>query len=86
MEQQNFEVLNLCDENMKCKVSTTLNGNVTNFGKQHMFDQNMDTSWYSDQAKFQYVFLFFDAPVKVERIELTCSGGFCPKVLNDLIL
>ncbi len=77
----NFQALtSLVDDNTKCKVSTTLNGNVTEFGKQHMFDGQEDSSWYSDQAKFQYVFLFFDSPVQVERIEITCSGGFCPKV------
>jgi|LauGreDrversion4_2_1035121.scaffolds.fasta_scaffold287418_4 hypothetical protein len=71
---------NVIDSLTKCKVSTVLNNNTTDFGKQHMFDGLSDTSWYSDQAKYQYIFLFFDVPVKVKQIEITCSGGFCPKV------
>ncbi len=75
---ENF--FNLINSETKCKVSTVLNSNTAEFGKQHMFDQLSDTSWYSDQAKFQYIFLFFDCPVRVKHIEITCSGGFCPKV------
>jgi hypothetical protein len=74
-------ISNLINSETKCKVSTVLNNNNTEFGKHHMFDGLSDSSWYSDQAKFQYVFLFFEKPVNVKLIELTCSGGFCPKVL-----
>lgn len=73
-------LFNLIDSNTKCKVSTVLNNNSSDFGKQNMFDNRSDTSWYSDQAKFQYVFLFFESPIEVREIEITCSGGFCPKV------
>jgi hypothetical protein len=71
---------NVIDSATKCKVSTVLNNNTADFGKQNMFDGLSDTSWYSDQAKFQYIFLFFDSPIKIKQIEITCSGGFCPKV------
>ena len=71
---------NLIDISTKVKVSTVQNNNATEFGKQNMFDNNEDTAWYSDQGKFQYVFIFFDNPVEICSIELTASGGFCPKV------
>ncbi len=74
------ELINLYDSKTKVKVSTVFNNNSAEFGKQNMFDGNEDTSWYSDQAKFQYVFLFFDDPVNIHKIEITASGGFCPKV------
>lgn len=74
-------LVNLIDQNTKCKVSTVLNSNTSEFGKQNMFDNRTDTSWYSDQAKFQYIFLFFESPIKVSQIDITCSGGFCPKVI-----
>jgi hypothetical protein len=80
MENSNFTPENLIDEKIKVKVSSVQNNNSSEFGKQFMFDNNDDTSWYSDQGKFQYVFLFFDTPVEISKIELTGSGGFCPKV------
>jgi hypothetical protein len=75
-----FTPVNLIDSKTKIKISTVFNNNTTNFGKQNMFDNCDDTSWYSDQGKFQYVFLFFDTPCEISRVELTASGGFCPKV------
>ena len=44
---------NVIDSATKCKVSTVLNNNTADFGKQNMFDGLSDTSWYSDQGKFQ---------------------------------
>jgi hypothetical protein len=79
MENTNPNI-NLIDSTTKVKISSVQNNNTTDFGKQNMFDNNDDTSWYSEQGKFQYVFLFFDKPCEISRIELTGSGGFCPKV------
>lgn len=80
MEFSYFIPENLIDEKVKVKVSSVQNNNISEFGKQFMFDNNEDTSWYSDQGKFQYVFLFFESPIEIAKIELIASGGFCPKV------
>lgn len=72
--------INLLTTTSKLKVSTVLNNNTVENGKQNMLDGNEDTSWYSDQGKFQYIFICFDYPVYIKEIELTGSGGFCPKV------
>lgn len=73
-------ITNMIDAKTKVKVSSVYNSNSTQNGKQNMFDNNEDTSWYSDQGKIQYIFLCFDDPINISNIELTGSGGFCPKV------
>lgn len=70
----------LTNPNTKVKVSSTFQNNSAAYGKQFLFDQNEDTSWYSDQGKFQYIILFLDDPAHVTGIDIICSGGFCPKV------
>jgi hypothetical protein len=65
---------------IKVKVSSVQNNNSSQYGKQFMFDNNDDTAWYSEQGKFQYVMVFFPSPCNISKIELTGSGGFCPKV------
>ncbi len=76
---------NLLSENRKVKVSSVLNNNTVENGKDNMFDGNDDTSWYSNEGKFQYICLFFDKPSEVKEIQITSSGGFCPKVLTLFI-
>jgi hypothetical protein len=78
--------MNLIDSKTKVKISSVYNNNSAQNGKQNMFDNNEDTSWYSDQGKIQYVFLCFDDSVDVNMIEITGSGGFCPKVLFIIII
>ena len=71
----------IIDSRTKVKVSSVYSNNTIQNGKQNMFDNSEDTSWYSDQGKLQYVFLCFDDPQYINKIEVTGSGGFCPKVL-----
>jgi hypothetical protein len=79
--KNNFNLIDI-DNSTKVKVSSVFNNNTVDNGKQNMFDGNDDTSWYSDQGKFQYVFICFDNPGRIDRIEITGSGGFCPKVFK----
>ena len=72
---------NIIDSRTKVKVSSVYSNNTLQNGKQNMFDNNEDTSWYSDQGKVQYIFLCFDEAKNISKIEVTGSGGFCPKVL-----
>jgi hypothetical protein len=66
------------------KVSTTLFNNTTEYGKQLMFDNKDDTCWNSAEGQLQYMFFVLDELREINRIELTCQGGFCPKVFKFL--
>lgn len=68
----------------RIKVSTTMKG--SEYIKSNMLDNNEETAWYSDQGKFQYIYLFFDNDVSVSSIDVTFCGGFCPKVNKNNFL
>lgn len=70
----------LTSESTRVKVSSTLPGNKAEYGKQNLLDGNNETSWYSNQGKFQYICVFFEKSVCVEEIDITFCGGFSPKV------
>ena len=59
----------------KCKVSSTQEGSG-NFSKQHMFDENEDTCWYSKPGPNQWIVLAFDKPVVLAEIRIMFQGGF----------
>jgi len=71
----------------KVKVSSVLNNLSSENGKQFLNDGSDETCWTSNQGKFQYIFACFDTKTTIKRIEITCSGGFCPKVFyfNNLM-
>uniref|UniRef100_A0A4W4HCH2 Nuclear receptor 2C2-associated protein n=1 Tax=Electrophorus electricus TaxID=8005 RepID=A0A4W4HCH2_ELEEL len=58
------------------RVSSVLNRDVKQFGKQFMFDANEETCWNSDQGKSQWVVLEFPAPVRVSELRVQFQGGF----------
>ncbi len=66
----------------KIKVSSILNNLSSENGKQFLNDGCEDTCWSSNQGKIQYIYACFDSKSIIKRIEITCSGGFCPKVNN----
>ena len=39
------------DETCACRVSSVLNRDVKQFGKKHMFDNDDETCWNSDQVR-----------------------------------
>ncbi|XP_049321482.1 nuclear receptor 2C2-associated protein [Astyanax mexicanus] len=65
----------LCS-NTRSRVSSVLNRDVKQFGKNFMFDSNEETCWNSDQGDQQWVFLEFPEPVKVSELRLQFQGGF----------
>lgn len=71
---------NLINDKIRVKVSSVLNNNTTDNGKQLMFDGEEDTCWNSAQGQAQYIFICFDGVCSIKQIELTAQGGFCPKV------
>lgn len=80
-KSENLENL-FIPEICKVKVSSVLNNLSSENGKQFLNDGNDETCWTSNQGKFQYIFACYDSDVTIKKIEITCSGGFCPKVLN----
>lgn len=60
-------------------MSSTLNRDVANFGKKHLFDGCEDTCWNSHQGSPQIITLLFDEAVAVSSFSLTFQGGFVGK-------
>lgn len=79
MENNNLSVLT--SKETRVKVSSNIKGS-TEYKKENMFDENPQTSWYSDQGKFQYIFIFFNEKVQINQIEITFDGGFSPKEIE----
>ncbi|XP_031948437.1 nuclear receptor 2C2-associated protein isoform X2 [Corvus moneduloides] len=50
------------------RVSSVLNRDVKQFGKQHLFDGSEETCWNSDQ------------PVKVSQLHIQFQGGFSSRL------
>ena len=62
------------------RVSSVLNGAVSEYGKAHLLDGSPDTCWNSEQGSPQSVQLSFDRTVAVCALELTFQGGFVGQV------
>ena len=53
----------------ECRVSSVLNRNTKNYGKQFLFDEDPETCWSSDQGTPQWVALKWNDSVKISKIE-----------------
>ncbi|KAM9369286.1 nuclear receptor 2C2-associated protein [Phaethornis superciliosus] len=62
------------------RVSSVLNRDVKQFGKQHMFDGSEETCWNSDQGTCQWVTLDFPRTVKVSQLHIQFQGGFSSRL------
>ncbi|KAK7116679.1 nuclear receptor 2C2-associated protein-like [Littorina saxatilis] len=63
----------------KVRVSSVLNRDVKQFGKQFLFDGQDETCWNSDQGCPQFIHLEFSSPVKVSEVRIQFQGGFVGK-------
>ncbi|NWR39010.1 NR2CA protein, partial [Tachuris rubrigastra] len=63
-----------------CRVSSVLNRDAKQFGKQHMFDASEETCWNSDQGTCQWVTLDFPRPVRVSQLHVQFQGGFSSRL------
>ncbi|GIX98574.1 nuclear receptor 2C2-associated protein [Caerostris extrusa] len=61
------------------RVSSVLNRNAKEYGKQYMTDNCEDTCWNSDQGTPQWVVLNFSHDVTVEELLIQFQGGFAGK-------
>ncbi|KAB0395209.1 hypothetical protein E2I00_019614, partial [Balaenoptera physalus] len=46
------------------------------FGKKHLFDQDEETCWNSDQGPSQWVILEFPQRICVSQLQIQFQGGF----------
>lgn len=58
------------------RVSSVLNRDTRQFGKKHLFDQDEETCWSSDQGPSQWVMLQFPQRVRVSQLCIQFQGGF----------
>jgi len=58
------------------RVSSVLNRDQKNYGKQCLFDGKEDTCWNSDQGAPQWVSFNFKTPVIASDIRIQFQGGF----------
>ncbi|KAI8580043.1 hypothetical protein K450DRAFT_271392 [Umbelopsis ramanniana AG] len=63
----------------RLKVSSVLNRDITNYGKQHLTDDSVETCWNSEQGLPQHILLDFGRSVEIESIWMTFQGGFVGK-------
>ncbi|KAM9329960.1 nuclear receptor 2C2-associated protein [Gastrophryne carolinensis] len=61
------------------RVSSVLQRDVKQFGKQFLFDGKDETCWNSDQGSSQWIAIEFPQKVYVSEIHLQFQGGFASK-------
>ncbi|XP_030382501.1 nuclear receptor 2C2-associated protein [Scaptodrosophila lebanonensis] len=69
-----MDVLN--DIGFRCSVSSVLNKETKQYGKQFMFDETEDTAWSSDEGLPQWISLSFDEPQAISGFCFQFQGGF----------
>ncbi|KAI9595764.1 hypothetical protein BDF19DRAFT_413235 [Syncephalis fuscata] len=77
--------MNLITADTRIKVSSVLNRDTTNYGKQNLTDGSEETCWNSDQQCPQYIALDFGRSVKPDTIYLMFQGGFVGRVARILV-
>ncbi|XP_065176422.1 nuclear receptor 2C2-associated protein-like [Sycon ciliatum] len=63
----------------KCSVSSVLNRDVKQYGKQFLFDGDEETCWNSDQGEQQHIALQFPTAVIITSVVIRFQGGFVGK-------
>ncbi|XP_025077495.1 nuclear receptor 2C2-associated protein-like isoform X2 [Pomacea canaliculata] len=63
----------------RARVSSVLNRDVKQFGKQHLFDEQEETCWNSDQGSPQFIQVNLDQPAQVTEVQIQFQGGFVGK-------
>lgn len=64
----------------ECRVSTVMNKDSRNYGKQFMYDDYDDTCWYSDAGLPQWIRITFEKTNTISGFEIQFQGGFAGKV------
>ncbi|XP_055378404.1 nuclear receptor 2C2-associated protein [Condylostylus longicornis] len=66
----------------KCSVSSVLNKDVKQNGKNFMFDSIDETAWSSEQGNSQWINILFEEPQDVKYFNIQFQGGFAGKDLK----
>ena len=70
-------------------MSSTLERNTREYGKNFMFDGCPDTCWNSDQGETQHIVVKFDQTATIHRIRIQFQGGFaarsCKVKVNNVV-
>jgi hypothetical protein len=66
-------------QNANIKVSSVLNKDTKQYGKQFLTDNSLETCWNSAQKSPQFIHIEFPQPVVTKQVELMFQGGFAGK-------
>uniref|UniRef100_UPI00358FFBC4 nuclear receptor 2C2-associated protein n=1 Tax=Myxine glutinosa TaxID=7769 RepID=UPI00358FFBC4 len=69
----------LLSSDIQCRVSSVLNRDAKQFGKKHLLDGDVETSWNSDEGSPQWLLVEFPKPVRTATLQLQFQGGFVGK-------
>uniref|UniRef100_A0A1A9X4I2 F5/8 type C domain-containing protein n=1 Tax=Glossina brevipalpis TaxID=37001 RepID=A0A1A9X4I2_9MUSC len=69
----------LTTEKFKCSVSTVLNKDIKQYGKQFLYDHLEDTCWTSSEGLPQWINIEFDDSQTVSGFSFQFQGGFAAK-------
>ena len=75
---ENYE--NLIDDSVKVRVSSVLDNNVKEFGKQFLFTEDEENAWSSNNGSPQFILMVFERPVTVKRLRFVFQAGYGPQV------
>lgn len=67
------------ESKFECRVSSVLNKDTRNYGKQHMFDNTDETCWHSDAGIQQWILINFENTCTISAFEIEFQGGFAGK-------
>ncbi|KAJ3213451.1 Nuclear receptor 2C2-associated protein [Dinochytrium kinnereticum] len=67
------------------KVSSVLNRDGKNFGRQFLTDRNDETCWNSDQGSPQWISVDFTEAVQIQKIAIMFQGGFAGQTCKVMV-
>lgn len=66
----------------KLRVSSVLNRDVKQFGKQYLLDGDEETCWNSEQGKNQSISIQFKCDVRINEVQFKFQGGFSAGLIS----
>ncbi|XP_061389337.1 nuclear receptor 2C2-associated protein [Musca vetustissima] len=69
----------LTTQKFKCSVSSVLNKDTKQHGKQYLYDEQDDTAWSSNEGTPQYIHIEFEELQTISSFAFQFQGGFAAK-------
>ncbi|XP_058976610.1 nuclear receptor 2C2-associated protein-like [Musca domestica] len=66
-------------QKFKCSVSSVLNKDTKQHGKQFLYDEQDDTAWSSSEGSPQYIHIEFEELQTISAFSFQFQGGFAAK-------